>query len=130
MKPTFRLVGLIVGAAALVALGVTITFVTFRRIENGAAAEQHARAVLSQAADLLSKLKDVESSMRGYVITGDTSYLEPYNSVKGQVVSDSGTPIPAHLTLIHLVRGKGADTVGKAALASDGRFRFVPEIIR
>ncbi len=108
MKPTFRLVGLIVGAAALVALGVTITFVTFRRIENGAVAEQHARAVLSQAADLLSKLKDVESSMRGYVITGDTSYLEPYNSVKGQVVSDlaalrSLTAIPeadAHLTTI------------------------------
>ena len=100
MKPTVRLAGVIVGAVALVALGVTITFVTFRRIETSAADRQHARDVLSEGERLLSKMKDVETAARGYVLTGEESYLEPYEAVKGQVASDlallrSLTAIPA-----------------------------------
>jgi methyl-accepting chemotaxis protein len=36
--------------------------------------------VLEHVAEVLSVLKDAETGQRGYVITGEDSYLEPYNS--------------------------------------------------
>ena len=36
--------------------------------------------VLSTTASLLSALKDAETGQRGYLLTGRTDYLEPYNS--------------------------------------------------
>jgi CHASE3 domain sensor protein len=38
----------------------------------------HTHQVRARLVDLLSQLKDVEADLRGYVITGDESYLEPY----------------------------------------------------
>ncbi len=40
----------------------------------------HAHQVRSELAALLSELKDAETGARGYVITGDDSYLAPYRS--------------------------------------------------
>jgi methyl-accepting chemotaxis protein len=40
----------------------------------------HTHQVRAELADLLSQLKDAETGQRGYVITGDESYLEPYKS--------------------------------------------------
>jgi methyl-accepting chemotaxis protein len=40
----------------------------------------HSHQVLEHIAEVLSLLKDAETGQRGYVITGDDSYLEPYNS--------------------------------------------------
>jgi methyl-accepting chemotaxis protein len=47
----------------------------------------HSQLVRSQLADLLSEMKDAETGQRGFVITGDEGYLEPYKtaltSIKG-----------------------------------------------
>ncbi len=40
----------------------------------------HAHQVRSELVTLLSELKDAETGQRGYVITGEDSYLEPYRS--------------------------------------------------
>jgi PAS domain S-box-containing protein len=40
----------------------------------------HTRQVLGHIDQLLSTLKDAESGQRGYLITGDESYLKPYSS--------------------------------------------------
>jgi methyl-accepting chemotaxis protein len=40
----------------------------------------HTHQVRSELADLLSELKDAETGQRGYVLTGEESYLEPYQS--------------------------------------------------
>jgi CHASE3 domain sensor protein len=40
----------------------------------------HSHQVRSELANLLSELKDAETGQRGYVITGDDSYLQPYRS--------------------------------------------------
>src|SRR5580693_1186687 len=40
----------------------------------------HTHQVRAELADLLSELKDAETGQRGYIITGDESYLEPYKS--------------------------------------------------
>lgn len=40
----------------------------------------HSHEVLEHTANVLSVLKDAETGQRGYVITGEESYLEPYNN--------------------------------------------------
>ena len=45
----------------------------------------HSHQVRTELADLLSELKDAETGQRGYVITGDDSYLEPYQAALGTI---------------------------------------------
>ncbi len=48
-------------------------------IENGALVN-HTHEVRRQFADLLSTLKDAETGQRGFVLTGDPSYLAPHDA--------------------------------------------------
>ena len=38
----------------------------------------HTYLVIGHLDDLLSELKDAETGQRGFIITGDQKYLEPY----------------------------------------------------
>lgn len=40
----------------------------------------HTHQVRAELADLLSQLKDAETGQRGYIITGEENYLDPYKS--------------------------------------------------
>ncbi len=40
----------------------------------------HTHKVLEQVTSMLSQLKDAETGQRGYLLTGDTGYLEPYQN--------------------------------------------------
>jgi methyl-accepting chemotaxis protein len=40
----------------------------------------HTQQVRSELSDLLSELKDAETGQRGYVLTGEEAYLDPYQS--------------------------------------------------
>ncbi|MBW4470460.1 MAG: response regulator [Stenomitos rutilans HA7619-LM2] len=42
--------------------------------------EAHTYEVIGQVEELLSRLKDAETGQRGYLLTGNEKYLEPYNS--------------------------------------------------
>ncbi len=67
---------------ALVVLAAAIVIV-YRDGVLYADARREARQteqVLSTTASLLSALKDAETGQRGYLLTGRTDYLEPYNS--------------------------------------------------
>jgi methyl-accepting chemotaxis protein len=46
----------------------------------------HSHEVLEHIADLLSALKDAETGQRGYLLTGDEAFLEPYRSGSGDVL--------------------------------------------
>jgi PAS domain S-box-containing protein len=53
-----------------------------------AAADQwvtHTRIVLSEFDGLLSAIKDAETGQRGFIITGDRHYLEPYEAGRGEI---------------------------------------------
>ena len=71
----------------LVALGVALSFGSFRQI--GDAAEERAQTyiVITKANELLSELKDAETGQRGYLLTGDEAFLEPYLAVRSGVGS-------------------------------------------
>jgi PAS domain S-box-containing protein len=81
LKITHKIGAGIAAVVLLVALGVAVSLWTFRQIEEAAAVRKHTYAVLSDAADLMSALKDAETGMRGYLLTGDEVFLEPYLAV-------------------------------------------------
>ena len=71
----------IAAAALLFALGVAASFWSFRQIEEAAEARQRSYQVIRSAGDWLSTLTDAETGQRGYSLTGDTAFLEPYLAV-------------------------------------------------
>ena len=89
MKTTRRTVVLLTGAALLAALVVVPSFWAFRQTKGAAEARLHAYLVLDRANTLLSTLGAAESAQRGYVLTGDEVFLEPYlavnESARGQL---------------------------------------------
>ncbi|MCX6950767.1 MAG: PAS domain S-box protein [Verrucomicrobia bacterium] len=85
MKTAHKVSVLIASAALLLALGVAVTFWAFIRIERAAAAREEVFGILNRADDLLSALKDAETGQRGFLLTGDEAFLEPYLSVRDNV---------------------------------------------
>src|SRR6202022_275972 len=45
----------------------------------------HTHEVLNGVENLLSLMKDAETGQRGYIITGQQSYLEPFNQATGKI---------------------------------------------
>ncbi len=74
-----RKLGMGFAFAGLMLLGVAI--IGFRSAESlidNDAAVTHTLEVRHGVADLLSQMKDVETGQRGFVLTGEESYLDPY----------------------------------------------------
>jgi PAS domain S-box-containing protein len=67
-------------AFALACLGVVgvVSYLSVIRLNENAAWVEHTHEVLSRLDLLLAAVTDAETAGRGYVITGDDSYLEPY----------------------------------------------------
>lgn len=47
---------------------------------------QHTQIVIEELEYLLSEMKDAETGVRGYIITGDSTTLEPYNGFLGRAI--------------------------------------------
>jgi methyl-accepting chemotaxis protein len=74
------------GLAALTLLVIAVISYrnTYDLIENDSWVA-HTYQVRTDLADLVSLLKDAETGQRGYLITGDDSYLAPYQSALGSL---------------------------------------------
>ncbi len=66
----------------LTALVVLPSVVAFRQIAAAAEARKQSFGTIMRADALLSALRDAETGQRGYSITGDESFLEPYLAVR------------------------------------------------
>jgi two-component system sensor kinase FixL len=69
---------LVVGGASYYAVG---------RSTRATALVSHTDSVLIEREKLLSALKDAETGARGYVLTGDTSFLEPFRDAESKVTA-------------------------------------------
>ena len=76
------------GAVLVVARGVVTTFWTFNQMKETAEARKHTYLLINSADGLLSKLKDAETGQRGYLLTGNDSFLQPYLAVRDSIHSD------------------------------------------
>jgi PAS domain S-box-containing protein len=71
---------LLAGSALLILFGAIVLSWQDWKIFRGAMDEaRHARSVLDSNETLLSAMKDAETGQRGFLATGDKTYLEPYH---------------------------------------------------
>jgi PAS domain S-box-containing protein len=87
LKATYKTVAWFAAAPLLVALGVVLSFRSFRQIGKAAEDRAHTYVVITKANELLSELKDAETGQRGYLLTGDEAFLEPYLTVRNGIGS-------------------------------------------
>jgi methyl-accepting chemotaxis protein len=76
------------GTAAITLLVVmAVSYRNANRVIDNDAWVTHTYQVRTALADLLSEMKDAETGQRGYIITGEDSYLAPYESALSQIKS-------------------------------------------
>jgi PAS domain S-box-containing protein len=97
------------------------------------------RDVIGQAERLLSTLKDAETGQRGFVITGDTNYLDPYERARNQLpgeidrlrdLKDSAIPTGELDAIQRLVQTKLAELGDTIALRRTAGFSAAAEAIQ
>gem|GEM_PF-1134715 len=69
--------GLIIALGIVIVVGA-ISYLDDQAYKNNAAAARQSRSIVEQTHELLSQLKDAETGQRGFLLTGDPYYLEPY----------------------------------------------------
>lgn len=88
MTTRHKIIAVLAGAILLVSIGVAVSFWAFRQIEEAAAVRKHTYAVLDGANALLSEIKDAETGQRGYLLTGDETFLDTYTLVRNRIPDD------------------------------------------
>ena len=76
--------GFALALAILVAIGA-VSYRSTAKLTDTAEWVDHTHQVLEKLEALLSGMIDIETGDRGYVITGEESYLEPYTVGKASV---------------------------------------------
>ncbi|HEX6778999.1 MAG TPA: CHASE3 domain-containing protein, partial [Ktedonobacterales bacterium] len=74
-----------VGCALLLALVIINSLVAFENIHSLVDREHmvtHTQTILTKLESLQTTLDDAESGQRGYILTGQESYLAPYNQAR------------------------------------------------
>ena len=74
------------GVAVLAVIIATIAFVAFREVNNVGEARKYTSEVVTRASAVLADLKDAETGTRGYALTADIKFLEPYTAVREGIV--------------------------------------------
>ncbi|WP_232073986.1 sensor histidine kinase [Spirosoma aureum] len=95
-------------AMVLIASGFTLSFYSYNQYGNDTERVRHTYEVVGSLETILSLVKDVETGSRGYVLTNDTTYLEPYKIAL--------TLLPVRLKQLHALMGDNALQVQRTTL--------------
>jgi methyl-accepting chemotaxis protein WspA len=111
-------VGFAIGLAIFTVIGI-VTYRGTQRLITASQEEAHTYQVLNEAEEILSLVKSAETGQRGYLLTSEIAYLEPYNrarsTLQGHIdrlrtlVSDNPTQQVYLQTLESLVAQKLAE---------------------
>jgi PAS domain S-box-containing protein len=115
-------------AIALICLGVIglVSYISVMRLNAHAASVAHTYRVLGGLGELLAAVTDSETAERGYVITGDESYLEPYRQ-SAQVI-DRQTKALRELTADNPAQQQRLDAVEPLVIGRLSVLRAVIEL--
>ncbi|HEY5492352.1 MAG TPA: PAS domain S-box protein, partial [Gemmatimonadaceae bacterium] len=72
-------------AVLMVAAGSAVLLGSFRQMRDAAALRRQSLVVLSSANELLSSMADAETGQRGFLLTGDETFLDPYLAVRDSI---------------------------------------------
>ena len=82
-------IGTIFGLSLLLIIAVNaVSWRSIDRLEVDAGRVRHTAEVIARLESLLASITDGETGQRGFVITGDEAYLEPYHSFLTQAERD------------------------------------------
>ncbi len=70
---------------ALLMLNAGLTYRNTRELHQDAQGVVHTQQVLDALDDVLAALTDAETGQRGFLLTGDTRYLEPYEAARASI---------------------------------------------
>ncbi|MDP6513725.1 MAG: CHASE3 domain-containing protein, partial [SAR202 cluster bacterium] len=73
-----------VGLVIMLIVGV-VTYISTVSLVNNSNMVDHTHEVLKGLDSIVSYLKDSETGQRGYLITGENRYLEPYNASLSEI---------------------------------------------
>ena len=105
-------------AVALLALALAVGGWNYWAAQRGTDAMMRSNQTSADAIAVLSDLKDVETGERGFLISGQDLYLEPYNAGLAR--------LPAHLKRLRDNSGAMADTLSGLV---DAKLRFAAQAI-
>ena len=86
-----RKAALQIGVSAFLAFIVWNAYLTvshLKRVEKSAALARESSAIQAELSSALRDVTDMESGQRGYLLTGDPAYLQPYTDAKGRMEMD------------------------------------------
>jgi CHASE3 domain sensor protein len=72
----------------LVALNAYFAFSHLKQLQKFAALEIESSQIQANIAAVLKDLTDMETGQRGFLLTSDNSYLQPYNDAKSRIAAD------------------------------------------
>lgn len=85
-RPSRLLVpGFLVFAALVVSLNAWLGFRAIESLHDSEYAVAHTWQVINQVESIMSSAKDAETGSRGFLITGDDQYLEPYKAARQEL---------------------------------------------
>lgn len=82
-KNFLRLVML--GMLAVIVLNGYLAFNNFRRIQNNIAIQRESSGIRADISGVLQDLTEMETAQRGYLLTGNSRYLLPYDTAEGAI---------------------------------------------
>ena len=87
MKNTNKAIVILIGALLSIASAsvVVLSFWAFGQIEKTVDARKRTSFVISRAEFLLTEVRDAEADQRGYSLTGDAVFLEPYAQARDSI---------------------------------------------
>lgn len=134
-----KIQGSLAAALLVVGLGSWAGFRIYGQIRDSAQNRLHVSEVTRLAGEFAADLTDAETGQRGYVLTGDVGFLQPYDAVVGQLPTklndlSSLSPHPdarQHLDMIRpLLKQKLAIMAEVIALCRQNNFAAGVERIR
>jgi PAS domain S-box-containing protein len=102
------MIGFSITMVVLVILGV-FSYNTTQRLIDTASLQSHATRVMSNAEQLIKAIVDMETGQRGFVITGNEEFLEPYHEASQRI--DGYVDTLDSLTLNNTLQQSRLDTV-------------------
>lgn len=88
MKNSYRVSVWLAVACSLVVAGMAFTLWSYQQIAHASDQRHASRDAISAATQFMNHLQDAETGQRGYALTGEEAYLQPYMAVHNSLRGD------------------------------------------